>query len=283
MAFDNSRVPTFVKWAGGKTQLLEQFKPFFPEKIDRYIEPFVGGGAVFFYIKKRYDPKEVILSDNVEGLVNCYLVVRDNVDELVELLKVHKSRHSKDYYYKIRAMDVVDLDDVERAGRFFYLNKTCYNGLYRVNSKGMFNVPMGRYKNPSILMEEKLREASSLLQGVIVKHQGFGGVLDDARKGDFVYFDPPYDPLTDTAHFTSYTPHNFLKEDQTRLAEVYRKLDKKGCRVMESNSDTKLINKLYEGFRIETVKAKRMINSDATLRGPINEVLILNYLTDINV
>ncbi len=277
LSANNGRVPTFVKWAGGKTQLLEQFKPYFPEEINRYIEPFVGGGAVFFYVKKRFGPKEVILSDNVEELVNCYVVVRDNVDELVELLKVHKSRHSKDYYYKIRAMDVVDLDNVERAGRFLYLNKTCYNGLYRVNSKGMFNVPMGRYKNPSILMEEKLREANSLLQGVTVKHQDFGCVLDDARKGDFVYFDPPYYPLTDTAYFTSYTPHNFLEEEQTRLADVYRKLDNKGCQVMESNSDTVLINDLYGGFRVEAAKARRMINSDATKRGAINEVLILNY------
>ncbi len=274
---DKVRVPSFVKWAGGKTQLLAQFKPFFPEKIDRYIEPFVGGGAVFFYVKKRYDPKEVILSDNVEELVNCYVVVRDNVDELVEFLKVHKGGHSKDYYYKIRAMDVADLDDVERAGRFLYLNKTCYNGLYRVNSKGMFNVPMGRYKNPSILMEDRLIEASELLQAVTIKLQNFDGVLNDAEKGDFVYFDPPYYPLSATANFTNYTPHNFLEEEQTRLAEVYRKLDKKGCFVMESNSDTKLINELYAGFRIEIVKARRMINSDATKRGAINEVLILNY------
>ncbi len=274
------RIPTFVKWAGGKTQLLEQFKPYFPKRIDRYLEPFVGSGAVFFYVKKRFDPEEAVLSDNVEELVNCYTVVRDNIAELIELLNVYKRRHNKEYYYNIRAVDPADLDDVEKAGRFLYLNKTCYNGLYRVNSKGKFNVPMGRYKNPSILMEDKLMEASELLQDVTIKLQNFEGVLNDAEKGDFVYFDPPYYPLSATANFTNYTPHNFLEEEQTRLAEVYRKLGKKGCFVMESNSDTKLITELYEGFkgvRIERVKARRMINSDATKRGAINEVLILNY------
>ena len=280
---DASRVPTFVKWAGGKTQLLKQIKPFFPEKIDRYFEPFVGGGAVFFYVKKRYDPEEAILSDSTEELVNCYKIVRDNVDELIELLMDHKKNHSKDsnkYYYQIRATNPSDLTNIERAGRFLYLNKTCYNGLYRVNSKGIFNVPLGRYKNPSILMEDNLREANNLLQGVTIKHQDFSHVLEDARRGDFVYFDPPYYPMTSTAYFTSYTPHNFLEEEQTRLADVYKKLGKKGCLTMESNSDTKLITELYKefkGVRIEIVKAKRMINSDATKRGEINEVLILNY------
>ncbi|MFQ5976436.1 MAG: DNA adenine methylase, partial [Candidatus Hydrothermarchaeales archaeon] len=167
--------------------------------------------------------------------------------------------------------------------RFLYLNKTCYNGLYRVNSKGKFNVPMGRYKNPSILMEDKLKEASELLQGVTIKLQDFWGVLNDANKRDFVYFDPPYYPLSSTANFTGYTPHNFLEEEQTRLADVYRKLNKKGCLLMESNSDTKLINELYEGFKKEIVKARRMINSDATKRGAINEVLILNYEEDSDV
>jgi len=275
----NNAVPTFVKWAGGKTQLLDQFKKFFPKKFNGYLEPFVGSGAVFFYIKRKYNPKRVIISDNNEDLINTYMVVRDNLEELIKLLKIHKRNHCKEYYYKIRETDVNELSDVEKAARFLYLNKTCYNGLYRVNSKGKFNVPFGRYKNPNIVNEKNLRKAHKLLQGVTIKLQSFEKVLEDAESGDFIYFDPPYYPLSKTANFTSYTRDVFLDDEQRKLAEVYRKLDERGCLLMLSNSDTEFIKNLYsyDGLKIHTVKARRAINSKADKRGAINELVILNY------
>lgn len=275
----NRSVPTFVKWAGGKTQLLSQFKKFFPEKFKGYLEPFVGSGAVFFYIKQKYTPKKIIISDNNEDLINAYIVVRDHLEELIGLLKKHKRNHSKEYYYKIREMDVDNLSNVEKAARFLYLNKTCYNGLYRVNSKGKFNVPFGRYKKPNIVNEENLKRAHKLLQGVEIKHQSYEKVLDDAEVEDFIYFDPPYYPLSKTSNFVGYTKEVFLEDEQMKLARVYKKLDRKGCLVMLSNSNTEFIKKLYsyDGFKIFKVKARRAINSDARKRGPIDELVILNY------
>lgn len=275
----NNTVPTFVKWAGGKTQLLDQFKKFFPKKFNGYLEPFVGSGAVFFYIKRKYNPKRVIISDNNEDLINTYIVVRDNLEDLIKLLKIHKRNHCKEYYYKIRETDVNELSNVEKAARFLYLNKTCYNGLYRVNSKGKFNVPFGRYKNPNIVNEKNLRKAHKLLQGVTIKLQSFEKVLEDAESGDFIYFDPPYYPLSKTANFTSYTRDAFLDDEQRKLAEVYKKLDERGCLLMLSNSDTEFIKNLYsyDGLKIYKVKARRAINSKADKRGAINELVILNY------
>ena len=275
----NNTVPTFVKWAGGKTQLLDQFKKFFPKKFNGYLEPFVGSGAVFFYIKRKYNPKRVIISDNNEDLINTYIVFRDNLEDLIKLLKIHKRNHCKEYYYKIRETDVNELSNVEKAARFLYLNKTCYNGLYRVNSKGKFNVPFGRYKNPNIVNEKNLRKAHKLLQGVTIKLQSFEKVLEDAESGDFIYFDPPYYPLSKTANFTSYTRDAFLDDEQRKLAEVYKKLDERGCLLMLSNSDTEFIKNLYsyDGLKIYKVKARRAINSKADKRGAINELVILNY------
>lgn len=270
-------IPTFVKWAGGKKQLIWQFKLFFPEKIERYFEPFVGGGAVLFYILQNYKPKEVIISDTNEELINCYNVIKNNVEELITKLKHHGGNHNKHYYYSIRLLPVDLLSPVERASRFIYLNKTCFNGLYRVNSKGQFNVPMGSYKNPNIVNEHDLRLISNLLQNVKIKLRSFEKVLEYAKKDDFIYLDPPYYPLNGNG-FTTYTKENFLAEDQTRLAGVYKELIKKGCKVMLSNSDTEFIKNLYSGFELSIVKANRMINCDATKRGKINEVVITNYL-----
>jgi DNA adenine methylase len=282
-------VPTFVKWAGGKTQLLEQFKPFFPKKISRYLEPFVGSGAVFFYIKQKYDPKEVILSDNNEELINCYIRVRDNLEELMGNLKNHEDNFlqfsdqekekRQNYYYSVRSEDSTKLDGAERAARFIFLNRTCFNGLYRVNPRGQFNVPMGKYKNPSILREKDLIMANKLLQSVELKVRPFEGVLHDARKGDFVYIDPPYYPLNRTSNFTSYTKEVFLEKEQKQLVQVFKKLNEKGCKVMLSNSDTPFINSLYNHgtYTIKRVKARRAINSDAEKRGEINELLVMNY------
>ena len=270
----------FLKWVGGKQQLLSQFEEYFPIDFQRYVEPFVGGGAVFFHLwsTKRL-PKESFLFDNNEELINVYRVVRDNVDELIELLAQHKARHSKDYYYEIRNLDrkKVHLTDEERAARMIYLNRTCYNGLYRVNSKGQFNVPIGSYRNPKILHEDVLRAANTALQDVTIEVADFREVVDFAQAGDFFYFDPPYDPLSKTASFTSYTANNFGDEDQRDLAQTFKKLTEKGCLCMLSNSYTPFILDLYQDFRIETVQARRAVNSDANGRGSISEVVVLNY------
>ena len=269
-------IPTFVKWAGGKKQLLEQFKPHFPHKINRYFESFVGGGAVAFYIIKHYKPKEVYLSDNNEELINTYLVIRDSVERLISQLKEYKKSHSKEFYYEVRAENPKNLSPLERAVRFVYLNKTCFNGLYRVNSKGEFNVPIGSYKNPSIVNEKELREISKLLKDVNIKAQQFNKIESRVRRNDFVYFDPPYYPIK-RGSFTTYTKESFLDKEQMELARLFKVLDKKGARVMLSNSDSKFIKGLYKGYNIGIVKASRMINCDAKGRGKINEIIVTNY------
>jgi len=276
----STQIPKFVKWAGGKTQLIEQFIPLFPKKFNRYLEPFVGGGAVFFYIIQKFKPKEIIISDINEELINTYLIIRDDVERLIIELKQHREYHmaeGKKYYLTIRATNPEDLPSLEKAARFIYLNKTCFNGLYRVNSKGGFNVPMGAYKNPDIIQEEKLRIISKLLQNVAIKVMSFEKVVNLAKKGDFVYLDPPYHPLKKGKNFTTYTKNKFLENEQKVLTEVFKKLDKKGCYVMESNSETNFIKNLYSSFKIHIVQAKRMINCDGAKRGKINEYVITNY------
>ncbi len=267
----------FVKWAGGKKQLIEQFKKFFPQKIERYFEPFVGGGAVLFFVLRNYQPKEVIISDTNEELINAYNMVKNNVEELIKILKEYRENHNENLYYKIREQDPTKLSNIYRAVRFIYLNKTCFNGLYRVNSKGKFNVPIGSYKTPSICPENDLREISNLLKNVIIKCASFEEVLDYAQKNDFIYLDPPYYPLNKTSSFTTYTKDNFLEEEQRKLAKVFSELDKKGCIVMLSNSNTEFIKDLYLNYPINFVEANRMINCDATKRGKIKEIVITNY------
>lgn len=273
-----NQIPTFVKWAGGKKQLIEQFKPFFPKEIKRYIEPFVGGGAVLFYVLKTYKPKEVFIFDINEELINTYEVIRDDVENLIKELKKLKQLHSKETYYKIREEDPKLLSKLTSASRFIYLNKTCFNGLYRVNSKGGFNVPIGSYKNPLICPEEDLREISKLLHNVKIINGSFEECLNYTKKGDFVYFDPPYYPLKKES-FTTYTKGNFLQKEQEQLKELFVKLDKKGCQVMLSNSDTKFIKDLYKDYedKINFVKATRMINCDGRNRGKISEVVITTF------
>jgi DNA adenine methylase len=276
---NNIQIPKFVKWAGGKGQLIEQFKPLFPKEINRYFEPFVGSGAIFFYIIQKYKPKEIFISDINAELINSYKVVRDDVNRLIVELKQHKEYHlseGKKYYLTIRATNPNDLPEVERAARFIYLNKTCFNGLYRVNSKGGFNVPMGSYKNPDIVQEERLRLVADLLKNVNIQVMSFEKIVDIVKKNDFIYFDPPYFPLNKSS-FTKYAKGNFLEEEQKLLAEVFKKLDKKGCLVMQSNSATKFIEKIYNKFKIHIVKARRLINCDGSNRGKINEFVITNY------
>ena len=270
----------FVKWAGGKQQLLLQFEPYFPARFERYLEPFVGGGAVFFHLwNTQRLPEQVFLFDNNEELINTYTAVRDHLDELIELLTAHKERHSKEYYYDIRAQDrqPVELTNVQRAARTIYLNRTCFNGLYRVNSKGQFNVPMGRYRNPAIVRRDVLQAASAALQGVDIQVTDFREIVDLAHPGDFFYFDPPYDPVSKTASFTGYTANAFGDQDQRDLAEVFTQLAQEGCLCMLSNSHTPFILDLYQDYRVETVYARRAVNSDANGRGAIEEVVVMNY------
>lgn len=273
----NITIPTFIKWAGGKTQLLNQFADFFPKQFNKYFEPFLGSGAVFFYIKNSYPDKEFFLSDNNQELINCYEIIKNDLEGLLDLLKEHRSKHCKEYYYFQRSADTKNLSKMEAVARFIYLNKTCFNGLYRVNSKGKFNVPIGSYKNPSIFQEKDIIEAQKLLQGVTLKAMPFEEIINIAQQKDFVYFDPPYHPLSPTSSFTSYTSNSFSEKDQRRLADVYRELDKKGCQLMLSNSYSDLILELYNDYRIEKVSAKRMINCNGNGRGAIAEAVILNY------
>jgi len=281
----------FLKWAGGKGQLLGQYEPFFPHHFNAYYEPFLGGGAVFFHLWNlaatgslgsrawrpgaAHQPRPAFLSDVNEELINAYIVVRDRVEELIERLRGH--RNERGYYYALRAQDPTALGPVERAARLIYLNKTCYNGLYRVNRWGRFNVPFGRYKNPLICDAEGLRAASLALQGVELRACDFEEALQGAGPGDFVYLDPPYDPLSATASFTSYAQGGFDEGEQRRLARSFAELDRRGCLLMLSNADTELVRRLYRGFRIVQVQAKRAINSRADGRGAISELLILNY------
>jgi DNA adenine methylase len=269
-------IPTFVKWAGGKKQLLDQFKPFFPEKIERYFDPFIGGGAVAFFVIKNFKPKEIFLSDINEELINCLNMIKEDVEDLINKLKILKQAHNKEEYYIIRAKNPKDLSKLQRAARFIYLNKSCFNGLYRVNSKGGFNVPIGSYKNPLICPEDDLREISKLLQNAKINVKQFYEIEKEVKKGDFIYFDPPYYPLKKES-FTTYTKEQFLEKEQERLKELFGILAKKGAKVMLSNSDTEFIKKRYSEYELKIVKANRMINCDGKNRGKINELLVLSY------
>lgn len=264
-----------VKWVGGKRQLMGELLKNMPKYYNRYFEPFVGGGALFFELQ----PDNAYISDMNEELINLYFVVRDNVYGLIEDLNKHEI--SKEYFLEIRNIDksekYAELSNVKRASRFIYLNRTCFNGMYRVNSRGEFNVPFGRYKNPRIVDENNLIICSNLLQKTEIKHADFSEILTKVKKGDFVYFDPPYVPLTETSSFTSYTKNGFDIDMQFKLREVCDKLNLMGVKFMLSNSDTKLIHELYATYEIKKVFASRAINANADGRGKITEVLVRNY------
>lgn len=288
----------FIKWAGGKTQLLDQFEPLYPpaSRVHRYFEPFVGSGAVFFQIRELLEPKEIILADGNAELINAYRVIQQNVTEVIRALARHKKAHSREHYYRVRGQSVGRLGEVARAARLIYLNKTCFNGLYRVNSRGEFNVPMGSYVNPPILDEANLRAVSRALAGVKLWERSFQETSKQARPGDFIYFDPPYHPVSDTSYFTAYAVNGnrsqFSEDDQRELARTYRELADRGCLVMLSNSDVSFIRKLYAGrstrghgdsrIRIRKVFARRNINSRADRRGRVGEIVVLNYTPPSN-
>lgn len=272
------RAEPFLKWAGGKGQLLRQYEAFFPKEFNDFFEPFVGGGAVFFHLfntGRLQERKKIFLIDSNEELINCYSVIKEDVEKLIRILNSPKFISTEERFYKIRAEE--PKDRFERAARTIYLNKTCFNGLYRVNSKGKFNVPFGGYKNPLICNSRNLVAVSLALQNVEILYGDFDKCLDLVKKDDFIYFDPPYQPLNKTSSFTSYTKNPFGEKEQAKLNKVFRELDKIDCKVMLSNSDTSFIRKLYRNFRIEVVLAKRAINCKASGRGAIKELVILNY------
>ena len=288
----------FLKWAGGKSQLLNKFAELYPQelldgKIDTYIEPFVGGGAVLFNILQNYNIKQAYINDINKELINCYRCVKANVEEVISKLAILEKEYfecenKRQYFYQIRKKyNEIYLNgkyDFEKCADFIFLNKTCFNGLYRVNKKGEFNVPPGRYKKPLICDKDNLRLCAKLLQKVEISFGKYEQVLENVDNNTFVYFDPPYRPLIENNSFVSYDKLGFGDNDQIRLAENYKILNNKKCYLMLSNSDPKNTDKednffedIYNGFKIERVLAKRMINCQASKRGDITEIVVMNY------
>lgn len=272
---ESTKRKPFVKWAGGKSQILPQLIARLPEKFGTYFEPFVGGGALFFAIS----PERAVLSDLNPELINAYVMVRDNVEAIIRELK--KLRYEEEMYYEWRnadrALNFSRWSPVRRAVRFLYLNRICFNGLYRVNSRGEFNVPFGRYSNPVICQAEILRSCSEALQGQTIEESSFENILVSVKKGDFVYLDPPYIPVSKTANFTSYVAGGFDESLQKRLSEFCRTLDSLGVHFLLSNAHHETIEELYDGFQIEKILARRAINSKGAKRGEVSEVLVRNY------
>lgn len=270
----DSEPKPFVKWAGGKRQLIGTLFENIPESFSNYHEPFVGGGALYFKLWSEDLIKKAYLNDYNPDLIIAYKTIKERPSELIEELKSGKYRNEKDTFYAIRTSKPVD--STERAARFIYLNKTAFNGLYRVNSKGAFNVPFGKYRNPKICDEENIMLASEALRRATLSTGDFSRVLVNAKPKDFVYFDPPYHPVSKTS-FTSYTKFDFDADDQVRLNEIYIKLDEKNAYVMLSNSTAPLVMDLYSNYRSITVMANRAINCKADRRGPVAELVALNY------
>ena len=271
----------FVKWAGGKRQILNELKKYIPYDYDTYYEPFVGGGAVLFELS----PKNAVLNDYNEELINVYRCLKDenNFTKMIKELNNHETNHSEEYYFNIRNLDrdktkFKKLVDYKRAARTIYLNKACFNGLYRVNSKNEFNVPFNKKEKVNTYDGENLGIIHSYFNFNNVKmlNCDFAEAIKNAKKGDFVYFDPPYDSETST--FNSYTENGFGKEEQIRLCELFKDLDKKGVKCMLSNHNTKFINELYEGFNIYVIEAKRNINANGKKRGKVEELIVTNFI-----
>ncbi|MDV3352913.1 DNA adenine methylase [Leptothoe sp. LEGE 181152] len=267
----------FLKWAGGKRQLIPELLKYAPDSYGRYYEPFIGGGALLLTLR----PERATISDRNQELINCYQVVKGSVDDLIQNLQQH--RNEKAYFYEVRSWDrqtdFINKTATQRAARIIFLNKTCYNGLFRVNSKGQFNAPFGRYKNPTIADETVLRNVSAYLNlaNVTIQQADFAVAVADAGPDDFVYFDPPYDPVSTTASFTGYYRNGFDRTEQQRLKSVVDNLTMRGCKVLLSNAYTEFIQDLYRDYRCVRVSATRAINSNATKRGKVDEILVMNY------
>jgi len=299
----------FLKWAGGKGQLLEQFQFRFPRELNgkgiikRYYEPFLGSGAVFFWVMQNCKIEKAYINEFNPEIYLCYVAIQKNVEQVIKHLRNSENKYRRldsaaqeAFYYQVRDKYNQTRRDIdfarynikefsERSAMTIFLNRTCFNGLYRVNSKGEFNVPFGRYKNPTICDFQNLRAVSRVLRGVLITNNDFSVIQKHIKKDSFVYFDPPYRPLNKTSSFTSYSNNEFNDKEQERLASVFKKLNQlDGVKIMLSNSDPKNENKednflehLYSDFKIERLKAKRMINCDASKRGEINELLVMNY------
>ncbi len=266
----------FLKWAGGKRQLVPEILKRLPGAINTYYEPFLGGGAVFFALAAEGAFKRAVICDRNRDLIDAYLGLHDDVEGVIARLA--RLRHHEKTYYRIRAQDPAKLTLIQRSARIIYLNRTCYNGLYRVNRAGQFNVPFGSYKNPRILDRDNLRAASRTLQSArIVRGDDFETLVEKADPGDAVYFDPPYSPVSSTASFTSYDRLPFDDAEQERLAKVMRRLKKRGVYALLSNSDVPLTRRLYRKFFRDTVQVNRRINSRPDRRGPISELLVRSH------
>ena len=269
----------FTKWTGGKRQLLPVIRELMPKTYNRYFEPFVGGGALFFDLA----PKDAVINDFNAELINCYQQIKDNPQELIEILKIHQEYNSKEYYLDLRSADrderIDIMSEVQRAARTLYMLRVDFNGLYRVNSKNQFNVPYGRYKNPKIVDEELISAISVYLNNnqLEIKTGDFEKAIVDVRTGDFVYFDPPYIPLSDTSAFTSYTHEGFSFADQVRLRDAFKRLSDTGAYVMLSNSSSALVEELYKDFNIHYVEATRTNGAKSSSRGKISEIIVTNY------
>jgi DNA adenine methylase len=305
----NIQARPFLKWAGGKGQLLEQFQFRFPTELNgkgiirRYYEPFLGSGAVFFWVMQNCKIEKAYINEFNPEIYLCYVAIQKNVEQVIKHLKNFENRcrrldlvAQEAFYYRVRDKHNQTRGNIDfasysikeysrRTAMTIFLNRTCFNGLYRVNSKGEFNVPFGRYKNPTICDSQNLRAVSRVLRGVLITNNDFSVIQKHIKKDSFVYFDPPYRPLNKTSSFTSYSSNEFNDKEQERLASVFKKLNQlDGVKIMLSNSDPKNENKednffehLYSDFKIERLKAKRMINCDASKRGEINELLVMNY------
>ncbi|MCI8384481.1 MAG: DNA adenine methylase [Clostridia bacterium] len=297
----SEKIRPFVKWAGGKGSLISQLNNFYPNElkngiIERYIEPFVGGGAVLIDILQKYNIQEVYAFDINLDLINSYKVIKNNVEDLISNLKKIETQYlqleqeeRKNYFYKIRSeynnYEVKENEpNIQRATQFIYLNRTCFNGLYRVNKNGKFNVPIGNYKNPTICDEENLRQLSQLIQNVQFEYGDYSRSMEYVTRNTFVYFDPPYRPLNVTSAFTSYTKEDFNDENQRELATFYGELNEQNAKLMLSNSNPKNTNQddnffdnIYQGFHINEIHVSRMINANSNGRGKISEILVTNY------
>lgn len=273
----NHLIAPFLKWVGGKRQLLPAINQLLPQSYNNYYEAFVGGGAVLFNLQ----PSKAVINDFNPELINVYKVIKNHPEALIKDLKRHKNE--SDYFYSVRALDREPtfnrLSNIKKASRIIYLNKTCYNGLYRVNSAGEFNAPFGRYKNPNIVNDVTIKAVSDYLNNndICILNGDFEKAVETAQSGDFVYFDPPYVPVSESANFTGYVKGGFDLLEQERLRNVCNQLDAKGVKFLLSNSSTPIIHELYKKFDIHIVKATRAINSNALKRGAIDEVLIRNY------
>ncbi|MGY3756074.1 DNA adenine methylase [Helcococcus kunzii] len=272
-------IKPFTKWVGGKRQLLNEIVKLMPHSYNTYHEPFVGGGALFFYLQ----PKNAVINDMNSDLILSYRAIKDDLNNLIEELEYHKQHNSKEYFLDLRSYDrderINSLSNTQKAARIMYMLRVCFNGMYRVNSKNQFNVPYGRYKNPKIVDKVLLKNISDYLNSsnILILNEDFEVSIKECKAGDFVYFDPPYIPINETSSFTSYTNEGFSYKDQVRLRNIFSELTRKNVYCMLSNSNSPKTLELYEQFNIHQVKAKRSINSISSKRGEISEVIITNY------